>query len=75
MDEEDWLDENSDSNHSFDDQYVEKLAAREYISTNLVASRNISMADVITEQVTKHLMEQREKVALARGRFRTCNYG
>jgi hypothetical protein len=58
-DHEEWLDENSQSNHSFDYQYCEKLSRREYISTSLVTGRNISLADVIVENVTRHIMEER----------------
>ena len=69
------MSENSGSNHSFDIQYQEKLAHREYISTNLVTGRNISMADVITENVTKRMIDEREEIAVTRGRFRRCSYG
>ena len=73
--EDDWFSEDSDSHHSFDVQYQEKLAHREYISTSLVTGRNISMADVITEQVTKRMIEDREEIARNRCRFRRCLYG
>jgi hypothetical protein len=33
------------------------------------------MADVITENVTKRMMDEREEIAVARGRFRRCSYG
>jgi hypothetical protein len=33
------------------------------------------MADVITENVTKRMMDEREEIAVTRGRFRRCSYG
>lgn len=49
---EDFESENSWSDHSFDEGPVHKCVKHEYVSTNLIVSRNITLADVITETLT-----------------------
>ena len=49
---EDWESESSNSLNSFDSQQDDKSSGKLYISTNLIHSSNITMADVITETIT-----------------------
>ena len=56
MDVEMWDSEDSLSHHSFDLNQKSHKRAYQYVSTTLVTSKNISLADVMTEEVTKEMV-------------------
>ena len=56
MDVEMWESEDSLSQHSFDLDLKSHKHAYKYVSTTLVTSKNISLADVMTEEVTKEMV-------------------
>ena len=67
--------EDSLSHHSFDFEQRSHKAAYQYVSTTLVTSRNISLADVMTEVVTKEMVVERIQVAASRVKFRYNPFG
>jgi len=50
--EEDFVSEDSDSVHSFNLHHEDRRKKHIYISTNLVTGTNLTLADVISEEVT-----------------------
>ena len=58
--------DDSFSVHSFDSDHRSHTRVYEYLSTNLVTGRNITLADVITEDASPAIIRQRHEVAAAR---------
>ena len=52
-------DKESLSEHSFDDPAPRHNMEHEYLSTNLVAGRDLTMADVISEEVPLQTIKER----------------
>ena len=57
--QDDFFAEGSDSEHSFADTIHLQEKKNRYLSTSLVTARNITLADVITEELSRvHLTER-----------------
>ena len=67
---EHYMSDNSLSVHSFDSDHRSHNRVYDYLSTCLVTGRNITLADVITEDATPAIIHQRLEVAAAKSRFR-----
>ena len=74
--EADMLDsEDSSSVHSFWSEHAVRGPSPHYVSTSLIVASNITLADVHTEEVTPHMVVQREKALLDRAGFSVCPFG
>ena len=73
--EEQYPSDDSLSVHSFASDHRKHSRVYDYLSTSIVASRNITLADVITEDATPAIIHQRHEVAAAKGRFRSNPFG
>lgn len=60
---------------SFDDDDQNRVSVKEYLSTNLITSREITLADVISETVTMEMIQQRETLLINRCKFQWCDHG
>jgi hypothetical protein len=70
------LDEEDDaSEHSFDHNKGRHDHKKSYSSTNLIASRNITLADVIVEEATSELINERHVQAAHHARNCVNPYG
>ena len=67
---DEFLSEESLSEHSFDEGRYHKLHAQQYISTNLITERNITLADVMSETITLPLINDRRRMLIQRTGFR-----
>ena len=59
-DDELWESESSLSNHSDDVEHQSSKQKHPYTSTNLVSASNLTLADVITEEVTGVMIHDRQ---------------
>jgi hypothetical protein len=74
-DEELWESESSTSNHSDEVEHQSTKHRYPYTSTNLLNGSKLTLADVITEEVTSAVIHDRQKVVAARARFRDSPFG
>ena len=72
---EHYLSDNSLSVHSFESDHRSHNRVYDYLSTSLVTGRNITLADVITEDATAAIIHQRQEVAASKSRFRSNPFG
>ena len=74
-DDELWESESSLSHHSDEVEHQSTKQKHPYTSTNLLAAHKLTLADVIAEEVTSVMINDRQKMAAARARFKASPYG
>lgn len=73
--EDQWHDEDDVSEHNFDSDHATRRTTHDYLSTSLVAGRNITLADVVVEETPVQVIQERLKLHAARVRFRFNSHG
>ena len=63
------------SDHSFEKERMSHRKEHLYLTTNLVTGLNITLADVIAEEVSRNEILNRIAIQQARSRFRENPYG
>jgi hypothetical protein len=73
--EDPWVDDESASDYSFDEGLLRHGRQFEYVATNLVTGKNLTLADVIAEEVTHAVMKQKLQTKATHSRFRRNPFG
>ena len=63
------------SDHSFEKERMSHRKEHLYLTTNLVTGLNITLADVVAEEVSRNEILNRIAIQQARSRFRENPYG
>ena len=74
-DDELWESESSLSHHSDEVEHQSTKQKHPYTSTNLLAARKMTLADVIAEEVTSAMINDRQMMAAARARLKASPHG